>query len=71
MVHGRLWNKDGEVFGKKDGETVETGLGTLIWRGHYSLSKVPERSTGWLFIESITGPAYIRDRYDPKTDTLQ
>jgi hypothetical protein len=66
-----LLNKEGEVIGKKDGETIETGFGTLIWRGEYSPTKVPERSTGWLFIESFTGPPFIRDRYDPRTDTLK
>lgn len=69
-IHGRLWSREGEVVGKEYGETVETGLGTLVWRGHYSTNGVSEKSTGWLFIESFSGPPYIRDRYDPKTGTL-
>ena len=69
-VHGRLIGKDGEIFGKQNGEKVETGFGTLVWRGHYSVGKSPEKSTGWLFIESFSGPPYIRDRYDTKTGKL-
>lgn len=69
-VHGRLIGKDGEVFGKRDGETIETGFGTLVWRGHYMPGKPPGKSTGWLFIESFSGPPCIRDRHDTKTGTL-
>lgn len=65
--HGRLWSSAGEVTGKENGETLETGLGTLVWRGQYSTNGVPEKSTGWLFVESFSGPPFIRDRYDPKT----
>jgi hypothetical protein len=64
VFHGRLRNEDGEVFGKKDGETIETSFGSLVWRGDFSLSKVPERSTGWLFIDSYSGPEYILDSYE-------
>jgi hypothetical protein len=69
-VHGRLFGKDGELFGKRDGETIETGFGTLVWRGHFSPGKPPVKSTGWLFIESFSGPPFIRDRYDTKTGEL-
>ena len=70
-VHGRLVHKGVELFGNSYGETVKTSLGSLVWRGHYSPGKVPDRSTGWLFTESLSGPPYIRDRYNPKTDTLE
>lgn len=69
-IHGRLFGKDGEVFGKTDGEKIETGFGTLVWRGPYIPGKPSEKSTGWLFVESSSGPPNIRDRYDPKTGVL-
>jgi len=69
-VHGRLLGKDGEIFGKKDGEEIETGFGTLVWRGHYKKEGSKDKSTGWLFIQSFSGPPFIRDKYDPKTGEL-
>jgi hypothetical protein len=70
-VHGRLRNKDNEVFGKRNGETIKTTFGTLLWRGNYSPEKAPEKSTGWLFVESFSGPPFIRNAYDPKTNTIR
>ena len=42
----------------------------MVYRGDYVTDRTPDRSTGWLFIESLSGPPCIRDRYDPATDTL-
>jgi hypothetical protein len=70
-IHGRLRNKDREVFGKRNGETIQTTFGTLVWRGNYSPGKASDKSTGWLFVESFSGPASIRDSYDPKTNTFR
>jgi hypothetical protein len=70
-VHGRLRSKDKELMGKRNGETIKTGFGTLVWRGNYLPQKKAEKSTGWLFVESFTGPPFIRDSYDPKTNTLR
>jgi len=70
-IHGRLRNKDKEVVGKRNGETIKTTFGTLVWRGSYSPGKAPDKSTGWLFVESFSGPPSIRDSYDPKTNTFR
>ena len=69
-IHGRLRSKDKEVFGKRNGETIKTTFGTLVWRGDYSPQKARAKSTGWLFVESFTGPPFIRDAYDPRTGVL-
>lgn len=71
VVHCRLRNTMGEAFGSKDGETITTNLGTLIWRGHYSPHTVPDKSTGWLFVESFSGPPFIRDGFGPEKSTLK
>jgi hypothetical protein len=70
-IHGRLRNKDREVIGKRNGETIKTSIGTLVWRGNYSSDKAPEKSTGWLFTFPPIGPPMIFDSYDPKTNTLR
>ena len=69
-IHGRLLHDNKEVIGKRIGETLDTPIGTLVWRGKYSPVKNRDKSTGWLFVESFTGPPFIRDRYDPKTGVL-
>ncbi len=70
-VHGRLRRKDKEIIGKRAGEMVKTSFGTLVWRGNYSPQKKAEKSTGWLFVDSFSGPSSIRDSYDPKTNTFR
>ena len=70
-IHGRLQKDGKEVFGKHNGEKISTSFGTVVWRGDYSPGKHREKSTGWLFIEAISGPPAIWDSYDPKTDKIR
>jgi hypothetical protein len=58
-------------LGKRNGETVKTTFGTLVWRGSYSPGKALQRRTGWLFVDSFTGPPFIRDSHDPTTNTFR
>lgn len=67
-IHGRLVGPAGEVFGRADGDTIQAGSFTLVWRGDYVVDRTPDRSTGWLFIEPRSGPPSIRDGFDPLTD---
>ena len=71
VFHCRLNSKMGEAFGSKDGETITSNFGTLIWRGNYSPNAIPEKSTGWLFIETPSGPPFIRDDFRPVKSTLK
>jgi hypothetical protein len=70
-IHGRLRNNEKEVFGKRNGETIKTTIGTLVWRGNYAAAHASEKSTGWLFVQPPLGPPFIFDAYDPKTNTLR
>ena len=72
VIHGRLRRDNQEVVGKRVGETVDTPMGAFVWRGDFVFGGAPTKSTGWLLDDLIViGPAFISDRYDPKTDSLR
>ena len=69
-IHGRLQHRGKEVVGKPVGDILDTPIGEVVWRGSYSSTKEPHKSTGWLFVRILVGPDFIRDGYDPESGVL-
>ena len=62
VVHGRLYDIGREVIGDYEGEELHNGIGKMVWRGErLEGGEIPEFSTGWMFLEALSGPPFIWD----------